>query len=102
VSWAAILALAAGTYAMKAAGPALLGGRRLPARLERVANLLPVAMFAALVVVETFAERGELTVDARAAGVGAAAVAAWRGAPFLVVVAVAMAVAAAVRALPGA
>jgi branched-subunit amino acid transport protein len=102
VSWAAILALAAGTYAMKAAGPALLGGRRLPAGLERVANLLPVAMFAALVVVETFAEGGELTLDARAAGVGAAAVAAWRGAPFLVVVAVAMAVAAAVRALPGA
>ena len=102
MSWAAILALAAGTYAMKAAGPTLLGGRRLPARLERVANLLPVAMFAALVVVETFAEGGELTLDARAAGVGAAAVAAWRGAPFLVVVAVAMAVAAAVRALPGA
>ncbi len=68
VSWAAILALAAGTYAMKAAGPVLLGGRRLPARLERVANLLPVAMFAALVVVETFAEGGELTLDARAAG----------------------------------
>lgn len=102
MSWAAILALAAGTYAMKAAGPALLGGRRLPPRLERVAGLLPVAMFAALVVVETFSEGGELTLDARAAGVGAAAVAAWRGAPFLVVVGVAMAVAAAVRALPGA
>jgi branched-subunit amino acid transport protein len=102
VSWAAILALAAGTYAMKAAGPALLGGRRLPPRLERVAGLLPVAMFAALVVVETFSEGGELTLDARAAGVGAAAIAAWRGAPFLAVVGVAMAVAAAVRALPGA
>lgn len=102
MSWAAILALAAGTYALKAAGPALLGGRPLPARLEGVVSLLPAAVFAALVMVDTFAEGGHLTVDARAAGVGAAAVAAWRDAPFLVVVGVAMAVTALVRALPGA
>jgi branched-subunit amino acid transport protein len=87
---------------MKAAGPALLGGRALPPRLVRAASLLPVAVFAALVVAETFGEGGELTVDARAAGVGAAAVAAWRDSTFLVVVGVAMAVTAAVRALPGA
>jgi branched-subunit amino acid transport protein len=102
MSWAAILALAAGTYAMKAAGPALLGGRPLPARLEAVAALLPAAVFAALIVVEAVARDGSLALDARTAGVGAAVVAAWRGAPFLVVVGVAMAVTAAVRALPGA
>ena len=102
VSWAAILALAAGTYAMKAAGPVLLGGRPLPARLESVVALLPAAVFAALVMVNTFSQDGELVLDARAAGVGAAAVAAWRNAPFLVVVGVAMVVTAAVRALPGA
>jgi branched-subunit amino acid transport protein len=102
MSWAAILALAAGTYAMKAAGPMLLGGRSLPARLAGVVALLPAAVFAALVVVDTFAQGRELVLDARAAGVGAAAVAAWRGAPFLAVVGVAVAVTAAVRALPGA
>ena len=102
MSWAAILALAAGTYAMKAAGPVLLGGRALPPRLERVVDLLPAALLAALIAVQTFVTEGELTVDARAAGVAAAAVAAWRDAPFLVVVGVAMAVAAAVRAVAGA
>ncbi len=102
MSWAAILALAAGTYAMKAAGPVLLGGRSLPPRLERVVDLLPAALLAALIAVQTFSADGGLTIDARAAGVGAAAVAAWRGAPFLVVVGVAMAVAAAVRAVAGA
>lgn len=102
MSWAAILALAAGTYAMKAAGPVLLGGRALPPRLERVVDLLPAALLAALIAVQTFVTEGELTVDARAAGVAAAAIAAWRDAPFLVVVGVAMAVAAAVRAVAGA
>ena len=102
MSWAAILALAAGTYAMKAAGPILLGGRPLPARLVAVVALLPAAVFAALVLVDTFAEDGELVLDARAAGVGAAAVAAWLKAPFLAVVGVAVVVTALVRALPGA
>ena len=102
MTWAAILGLAAGTYAMKAAGPVLLGGRPLPARIEGVVALLPAAVFAALIVVDTFSEDGALVLDARAAGVGAAAVAAWRKAPFLVVVGVAVVVAALVRALPGA
>ena len=102
VSWAAILALAAGTYAMKAAGPVLLGGRPLPARIEGVVALLPAAVFAALIVVNTFSEDGALVLDARAAGVGAAAVAAWLKAPFLAVVGVAVVVTALVRALPGA
>jgi hypothetical protein len=43
VSWAAILALAAGTYAMKAAGPLLVGGRRLPGALARAPFLVVVA-----------------------------------------------------------
>jgi branched-subunit amino acid transport protein len=102
VSWAAILALAAGTYAMKAAGPVLLGGRPLPPPLERVVVLLPAALLAALIAVQTFVAEGELTIDARAAGGAAAAAAAWRDAPFLVVVGVAMVVAAAVRAVAGA
>ncbi len=102
MSWAAILALAAGTYAMKAAGPVLLGGRRLPPRVERAVDQMPAALLAALVAVQTLTHEGDLTLDARAPGVAAAAVAAWRGAPFLVVVAVAMAVTAGVRSAAGA
>jgi branched-subunit amino acid transport protein len=102
VSWAAILALAAGTYAMKAAGPVLLGGLRLPQRVERIVDLIPAALLAALVAVQTLTHAGDLTLDARAPGVAAAGLAAWRGAPFLVVVAVAMAVTAAMRAAAGA
>ena len=102
VSWAAILALAAGTYAMKAAGPVLLGGSSLPARLEGVVALLPAAALGGAHRRPDLLGRRGLTIDARAAGVGAAAVAAWRDAPFLVVVGVAMAVAALVRAVAGA
>lgn len=101
MSWAAILVLAGGTYAMKSAGPLLLGGRRLPLRLERVVDLLPAALLAALIAVQTLTHDGALTVDARAPGVAAAALAALRGAPFLVVVGVAMAVTAGLRALGG-
>ena len=102
MSWAAILALATGTYAMKAAGPVLLGGRRLPRRVERAVDLMPAALLAALVAVQTLTDSGDLTLDARAPGVAAAALAAWRGAPFVVGAAVAMAVTAAVRAAAGA
>jgi branched-subunit amino acid transport protein len=87
---------------MKAAGPVLLGGRRLPPRIARAVDLMPAALLAALVAVQTLTHQGDLTLDARVPGVAAAAVAAWRGAPFLLVVAVAMAVTATARAASGA
>jgi branched-subunit amino acid transport protein len=97
VTWLAVLALAAGTYAMKAAGPLALGGRRLPPALTRVTDLLPAALLAALVAVQTLGAGGRWALDARAAGVGAAILVAWRGGPFLAVVATAVAVTAAAR-----
>ena len=99
MSWTAILALAAGTYALKAAGPVLLGGRELPPLVARVADLLPAALLAALVAVQGLTAGGGLAVDARAAGVAAALVVAWRRGSFLLIVAVAVAVTALVRAL---
>jgi len=101
VSWAAILALAAGTYALKAAGPVLLGGRALPAPLTRAADLLAPALLAALVATQALSADGALTLDARAAGVAAALVVAWRRGSFLAIVAVAMVVTAGARALAG-
>lgn len=94
-----ILGLGLGTYLLKAAGPLLLGGRRLPAQVDRVARQLPAALLAALVVVSTVAAERTLVVDARLAGVVAAGVALRLRAPFVVVVAVAVAVTGVVRAL---
>jgi len=94
-----IAGLGLGTYALKAAGPLLLGGRALPARLDRVAQQLPAALLASLVVVSTVAGDRALELDARIAGVVAAAVALRLRAPFVVVVAVAVATTGVVRAL---
>jgi branched-subunit amino acid transport protein len=65
--------------------------------VERVADLLPVAMLAALIGVQVLANGQELVVDARLLGLGAAMVALLLRAPFIVVVAVAAAVAALAR-----
>ncbi|MCO8127970.1 AzlD domain-containing protein [Acidimicrobiia bacterium EGI L10123] len=96
-----IIGLGLGTYALKAAGPLLLGGRRLPTAVERIAQLLPAALLASLVVVSTVAGDRALVVDARLAGVVAGGVALRLRAPFIVVVAVAVAVTGVVRALLG-
>jgi len=99
VSWAALLGLAAGAYALKAVGPLLLAGREPPARLTGLIALLAVPLLAALVVVQTVADGEELALDARLPAVLVAGVAVWRGAPFLVVVLLAAAVAAGLRLL---
>jgi predicted branched-subunit amino acid permease len=61
--------------------------------------LIPAALIAALIVNDTFADGNELVLDARAAGVAVAAVAAWRRAPLIVVIVVGAAVTATVRQL---
>jgi hypothetical protein len=65
----------------------------------RVTELLPAALLAALVVVSTFASDRYLAVDARAAGVVAAAVALAARLPFVAVIVVAAVVTALVRAV---
>ena len=94
------LALAAGTYAFKAAGPLLLGDRPLPQAVDRVATLAPPALLAALVVVSALGGAGVLAdAVARLLGLVAAGLCLWRGRGFVVVVAVAVGVTAAVRLL---
>ena len=76
-----------------------LGGRDLPRWADQLIALVPAALLPALIVVETFAHGKELVVDARAAGVAAAMVVlALRGSK-LVVLLVAAAVTARLRAL---
>ena len=98
MSWPLMIVLVAGSYGLKAVGVSSLGGR-VERRLGPAVTLLPAALFAALIVIMTLEDAGALTLDARAAGVAAAAVAVWRKAPLVLVVAVAMAVTAGVRAL---
>ncbi len=99
--WLTLLSLAGITYLFKAAGPVVLGGRELPPLVVRLADLLPAPLLAALVVVATFTDAGSWTLDARAVGLVVAAVALWRKAPFVVVVILAAASTALVRALGG-
>lgn len=94
-----LLVLATGTYALKAAGPLLLGRRSLSTVVERAAVLLPAALLAALVVTSTVTVGRHLVVDARFPALLVAAVLLWVRAPFVVVVLGAAATASAVRAL---
>lgn len=97
MTWALILLLAAGAYGFKVLGLVVLGGRHLPPRVERCLALVPAALLTALIVKDTFSGGRELVVDARAAGVGVAALAAWRRAPFAVVIALGALITALVR-----
>jgi branched-subunit amino acid transport protein len=99
VSWSAILTLAAGAYAFKVLGLVVLGGRELPAPLSRCIALLPAALLPALIAVQTLTTDDRWVLDARAAGVGAAVLAAWRRAPFPLVIVVGALTTAFVRAL---
>jgi hypothetical protein len=97
--WIAVALTALGCYAVKLAGllvPAEALERPL---VRRLAALLPVALLAALTAQQTFADGRELVLDARGAGLAAAALALVLRAPFLVVVAAAVLVTAGVRAL---
>ncbi len=99
MSWTVIWAMAAGAYSFKVLGVIVLGrfSTGSSSVFNDVTSLIPAALFAAIVVVQTYDLNGSLTLDARAAGVMAGTVAAWRRAPFVVVVVVAMSVAALAR-----
>jgi len=96
--WIAVLATAAGCYALKLAGLALPERILGNPRLRRFAELVPVALLAALVAVQATTKGSALVLDpARLAGLAAAVVALLLKAPFLVVILAAAVTAAAVR-----
>ncbi|KUL51218.1 branched-chain amino acid transporter AzlD [Streptomyces sp. NRRL F-4489] len=97
--WIAIGATAAACYLAKFLGLSAPAGVLERPLVKRLAALLPVALLAALTAQETFSDGRHLLLDAKAAGVAAAAVALVLRAPFLLVVAVAVGVTAGVRAL---
>jgi branched-subunit amino acid transport protein len=99
MSWTVLLATAAGCYLLKLAGLSVPPKVLERPVVERVAGLMPVALLAALVAVQTLARGHELVVDARALGVLVAVGLLLLRAPFLVVVVGAALAAALVRLL---
>ncbi|WP_030178252.1 AzlD domain-containing protein [Streptomyces sp. NRRL S-813] len=100
-TWIAVAATAVGCYAVKLAGLLVPAGALERPLVKRLAALLPVALLAALTAQQTFADGRALVLDARAAGLAAAAVALVLRAPFLLVVAAAVLVTSGVRAMGG-
>jgi branched-subunit amino acid transport protein len=98
-TWVVVALVGAGTIAIKAAGPVLLGGRPLPEGFTGVVELLAPAVLGALVAVQTFGAGQSLVGDERLIGVAAAGIALWRKAPLLVVVVVAASATALARAI---
>jgi len=99
-TWIAVLATAAGCYTLKLAG--LTVPQRLLAspRVRRFAELVPVALLAALSAVQAATNGQAFALDpARLAGMGAAVAALLLRAPFLVVIVAAAGTAAVLRAV---
>lgn len=97
MTWPALLVACLGCYLLK------LGGLSVPPRVlerpvvQRIADLIPVALLAALVAVQVFTDGPRLVLDARALGLGVAFALLLLRAPFLVVVVGAALAAALVR-----
>lgn len=89
MSWTWILVLAAGSYLFKLLG--VLGGSRLNSpRATLGVSLLPPALFAGVVALQTFERDASLVLDARVVGLFVAIVATWRRVPFIGVIVLAM------------
>lgn len=97
MTWTLILLLAVGAYGFKVAGLVIIGSRTLPPRFERCLALIPAAVVSALIVKDTLTNGQNIVIDARAAGIAVAVIAAWRRAPLIVVIVSGAAVTALVR-----
>jgi branched-subunit amino acid transport protein len=98
-AWIAVAGVGAATIALKSAGPLVFAQRPLPGWLRGIMPLLAPCLLAALVVGQAVGDGRAIVIDARIAGVAAAAVALLLRAPLLVVLVAAAGVAAAARAL---
>jgi branched-subunit amino acid transport protein len=97
-TWIAVLATAAGCYALKLAGLTVPPRLLASPRVRRFAELVPVALLAALAAVQSATSGHAIDLDpARLAGMGAALAALALRAPFLVVIVAAAATAAVLR-----
>ncbi len=93
-----VLVLAVGIFGLRLAGMFVLGETARGGAVERLLRLVPVAVIAAVVTLQTVAKGQDLVVDARLWGAAVAALAVWRRAPLIVVLVAAAATTAIVRA----
>ena len=98
--WIAVLATAAGCYLFKLAGLTVPQRVLASPRVRRFAELVPVALLAALSAVQTATSGHSLDLDpARLAGMAAAVIPLLLRAPFLLVIVAAAGTAAVLHAL---
>ncbi|GAB3133295.1 AzlD domain-containing protein [Microbispora hainanensis] len=95
----AVLALAAGTYAVRLAGPALRHRIRLPGRLRHLLSVAATVLLIALVAASALTEGHGFAGWARPAGVLVAGILTLRKAPFPLIVVLAAATTAVLRLL---
>jgi branched chain amino acid efflux pump len=73
MGWLTVGAVAGVCFVLRVAAPIALRERGLPAGMERRLDAAVPPLLAALVAVQLFTDRGRAAVDARTAGVAAAA-----------------------------
>lgn len=101
MSWWLVLWLSAGAYAFKVLGLVVLGGRQLPAVVNRCLALIPAALLAALIMKDTLTSGQDIVLDARLVGVSVAAAATFRRLPLTAVLVLGVGSTALVRGAAG-
>lgn len=99
MTWTLILLLAGGCYLEKAAGMLVFGRFSANRRLRSIGALLPPALLAGLIGLQTYGNSGDVLFNTRLAGVVAGGLAASRNAPFWLVLIIAAATTAILRAV---
>jgi uncharacterized membrane protein len=97
--WAGVLVASVACYGLKLAGLSLPQSWLRDPRIQSTVPLIPVALLAALVAIQTFSTGQHLVLDVRAASLVVAIIAVALRAPFLVVVIAGAATAALLRLL---
>lgn len=101
MSWWLVIWLSAGAYLLKVLGLVVLGGRKLPATVNRCLALIPAALLAALIMKDTLTTGQDIVLDARLAGVSVAAAATLRRQPMTAVLVLGVGTTALVRGVAG-
>jgi branched-subunit amino acid transport protein len=95
--WSAVVIVSVICVLLRTAGPLVMHNRSFPSRVERALQLAVPALLAAFVAVQALASHQRLVVDARLAGLAAAALAIMGRRSPLVILLVAAAAAAVFR-----
>lgn len=96
--WLIVVLVGLVSMVAKGAGPVVLGGREIPARMRGAIALLAPTLLAALIATQIFTSGHGLVLDSRALGLGVGAVSLALRAPILLAVVLAAAATALARA----